>query len=35
MREIWQVVQQWQAEKQQVALATVVLVTGSSLRPEG
>ena len=35
MREIWQVVQQWQAEKQQVALATVVQVTGSSLRPEG
>lgn len=35
MREIWQVVQQWQAEKQQVALATVIQVTGSSLRPEG
>ncbi len=35
MRDIWQIVQQWQDEKQRIALATVIKVTGSSLRPEG
>lgn len=35
MREIWDVSQKWHAEKKRVALATVIKVTGSSLRPEG
>lgn len=35
MREIWDVAQKWHSAKKKVALATVVKVSGSSLRPEG
>ncbi len=35
MREIWDVAQKWHSANKKVALATVVKVSGSSLRPEG
>lgn len=35
MREIWHELKKWQAEGKKAALATVIKVTGSSLRPEG
>ncbi len=35
MREIWDVAQKWHSGDKRVALATVVMVSGSSLRPEG
>lgn len=35
MREIWTEINKWQSEGKNVALATVVKVSGSSLRPEG
>ncbi len=35
MREIWEVVKKWHADKQLIAVATVIKVSGSSLRPEG
>jgi len=35
MREIWSDLKIWRAENRKIALATVVKVSGSSLRPEG
>ncbi|HNR02300.1 MAG TPA: XdhC family protein [Anaerolineaceae bacterium] len=35
MRDIWKIVKKWQSADQRVALATVIKVSGSSLRPEG
>lgn len=35
MRDIWEVVKKWQEDKLGIAVATVIKVSGSSLRPEG
>jgi xanthine dehydrogenase accessory factor len=35
MREIWHELKKWRAEGKKAALATVIKVSGSSLRPEG
>lgn len=35
MREVWEVVKKWHAANQRIAVATVIKVSGSSLRPEG
>jgi xanthine dehydrogenase accessory factor len=35
MREIWHELKKWRAERKKAALATVIKVSGSSLRPEG